>query len=338
MAMIRKISLTFIACSLLLSVCGFPNALAQGREYLRTRAGSLAAEETVVSGKEAPLVKYFLAPDDVLEIFVWQNPDLTKDVTVDSDGEISHPLTGRIKVAGLTVAELEDKIKEELNKQVKFVSAGDVLEIFVWQNPDLNRDVTVDAGGQISHPFTGRIQAAGLTIAQLEEIIREKFSEYIKSPRVSVTRKKFTGRVSVIRKKFTGEVSVNMKKFGGNKIIVLGEINYPGIYTYKGAINLIEAIALAGDFTEDAHKDSVMVVRGNLSKKPEVKQINMVKMITGGATNTDIILKPNDVIFIPRTFIANLNKFISDIGPVIAQANNALVLRKEIRRLQKRDR
>jgi len=81
-----------------------------------------------------------------------------------------------------------------------------------------------------------------------------------------------------------------------------------------------------------------MVVRGNLSKKPEVKQINMVKMITGGATNTDIILKPNDVIFIPRTFIANLNKFISDIGPVIAQANNALVLRKEIRRLQKRDR
>jgi polysaccharide export outer membrane protein len=324
---IRKVTLNFIIGALLSLSYASPCAFAQGKEYLRTRAGSQAAEETAVSGKEAPQVEYFIAPDDVIEIFVWQNPDLTKDVTVDPDGQISHPITGRISVAGLAIGQLEEKIQEKLVAQNKFISAGDVIEIFVWQNPDLNRDVTVDADGQISHPLIGRMQAAGLTIIQLEEIIREKFSEYIKAPQVSVTRKKFAGKVFV-----------TMKKFAGNKIIVLGEINYPGIYTYKGAINLIEVMALAGDFTKDAHQDSVIVVRGNLSEKPQALRINMAKVITRGTKKTDIILQPNDVVYVPKTFVANLNKFIQDIGPLITTANSILSLREEIRRLEGRTR
>jgi polysaccharide export outer membrane protein len=312
----------------------FPDAFAQGREYLRTRSGSLAAEEDPSAGKETPSVEYFIAPDDEIDIFVWKNPDLTKIVTVEADGQISYPLIGRMQVAGLTASQLEDKIREKVVEQTKFVSPGDEIEIFVWQNADLSKNVMVDPDGQISYPLIGRMQVTGLTISQLEKEITERLLEYVKHPQVSVTLKKFAGRVSVTRKKYAGQVSVTMKKFSGNKIIVLGEVAYPGIYTYKGAINLIEAVGLAGDFTDKAHSDSVIVVRGNLKENPQVMRINMTKAITRGTSDARIILQPNDVIFVPKTFIANLNKFINDIGPIITTATNAIDLRQQIRQLQ----
>jgi polysaccharide export outer membrane protein len=248
--MLKRIS-QLLAGILFLSACLISPAFAQGREFLRTRSGSVASDATPLSGDE---VKYFIASGDEIEVFVWKNPDLSKVVIVDPDGRISYPLVGRIKVSGLSI--------EELEKQ-----------------------------------------------------IQERISEYVISP----------------------QVSLMMRKFSGNKIIVLGEVTYPGIYTYTGAINLIEAVGLAGDFTDQAHSESVIVVRGNLKENPQVMRINMIKAITRGTSDSRIILQPNDVIFIPKTFVANLNKFINDIGPIIGTATSSIDLRQQIRRINHRD-
>lgn len=197
-----------------------------------------------------------------------------------------------------------------------YIAPEDKIEIFVWQNPDLTKDIIVGPDGQISFPLVGRIMAAGLTIDQLEEKIRKKLSEFVKNPQVSVI----------------------VKEFSGDKIVVLGDVNYPGIYTYKGGVNLIEAIALAGDFTDEAHRESVLVIHGNLTKKPEVRRINMSKVISRGTSKEDIILKPDDVVFVPRTFISNFNKAMNDISEVVSNATNMLSIRREIRRLQRHDR
>lgn len=248
---IKKVISLSLLCHFLLISSKLPSIFAQGQEYLRTRAGTLAANGEPAPGMEAPTVEYYIAVGDIMEVFVWQNPDLSKEVIVDPDGKISYPLIGRI-------------------------------------------------------------QAAGLTIAQLEAKITEGISEYVKQPRVSLM----------------------MKKFGGNKIIVLGEVGYPGIYTYTGTINLIEAIALAGDFTDKAHMDSVIVVHGNLKENPQVRRINMVKVITRGTARGKIILEPNDVVYVPKTFVANFNKFLADIGPLMGAVTQSLGVRKEIRTLQ----
>jgi|GEM_PF-425291 len=393
-----NILIFFIYCLYFFLSNKIPYAFCQGREYLRTRAGSLAAEETEVLGKRRE-IEYFIAPEDEIEIFVWQNPELTKTVVVGPDGYISHPLIGRIKVAGLSISKLEDKINQVLSEQAKFISigdeieifvlknpdltktvivdsegylsyppigrikvvglsiseledkirqalseqnkfifSGDEIEIFVWQNPELSKNVLVGPDGYISYPLIGRIEAAGLTVSQLEEKIKEKLSEYIKSPQVSVTLKKFVSRVSVTRKKNIGQVSVTLKKFAGNKIIILGEVNYPGIYTYKGSLNLIEAIALAGDFTSEAHQRSVILVRGDIINNPDILRVDMVEVITKGIADEEIILQPNDIIYVPRTFVANLNKFIQDISPLINTASDMLGLRREIRNIQGRSR
>jgi polysaccharide export outer membrane protein len=152
----------------------------------------------------------------------------------------------------------------------------------------------------------------GLTLDKLENKFKEEFAKYIKFP----------------------QVSIMIKKFSGSKIIVLGEVLYPGIYSYQGAINLIEAVALAGDFTQNAHIDSVLIVRGGFSGKPSVERINMARVLTRGIVDKgkDINLKPNDVVYVPRTFVANLNKFMStDIGPIITNAQNALDVRTRFR-------
>ena len=190
-----------------------------------------------------------------------------------------------------------------------YVSPGDIMEVFVWQNPDLTKEVIVGPDGKISYPLVGRIKAVGLTLDKLEDKFKEEFAKYIKFP----------------------QVSIMIKKFSGNKIIVLGEVVYPGIYSYQGSINLIEAVALAGDFTVNAHMDSVLIVRGGFSGKPSVERVNMAKVITRGIVDKDINLKANDVIYVPKTFVANLNKFMSDIGPIITNAQNVLDVRTRFR-------
>ena len=74
-----------------------------------------------------------------------------------------------------------------------YIAAGDVMEIFIWRNPDLTRDVTVRPDGRLSYPLIGTIEAAGLTIDQLQNEVTEKLSHYIRSPQVTISVKESTG-------------------------------------------------------------------------------------------------------------------------------------------------
>lgn len=189
------------------------------------------------------------------------------------------------------------------------MAAGDKIEVFVWQNPDLTMVVTIRPDGKISYPLIGTLKAAGLTVDQLQGKMRERLKEYIRVP----------------------EVTVSVAEFAGNKIIVLGEVGYPGIYTYKGAMNLLEAIALAGDFGVDGKRDSIIVVSDNLTPHPKVRRVNLLRAIRKGASGNDIILKPNDVVYVPKRFMADLNQFVADIEPFLDQALDVFTWRDSIR-------
>lgn len=190
-----------------------------------------------------------------------------------------------------------------------YLAAGDTIEIFVWQNQDLSRDVIIRPDGKLSYPLVGTIKAAGLTIDQLQYELKQKLSQYIRSP----------------------EVTVSVKEFKGNKIIMLGEIASPGIYTFEGSINLLEAIAMAGDFTDEGKRESVIVVSDNLTEYPKVKRVNLFKAIRKGTSSEDILLKPNDVVYVPRRFISDFNKFLNDIQPTVDRAMSVFDWRRELR-------
>ena len=112
------------------------------------------------------------------------------------------------------------------------------------------------------------------------------------------------------------EVSVSIRKLGGKKVIVLGQVGKPGVYSVTGARTILEAIGLAGGFTDHAVSSSVILIRGGFSN-PEAQRINLAKAIKRADISKNISLESEDIVFVPKKFVANLNYFMSQVlGPV----------------------
>ncbi|OGQ05999.1 MAG: hypothetical protein A2W61_06150 [Deltaproteobacteria bacterium RIFCSPLOWO2_01_44_7] len=174
------------------------------------------------------------------------------------------------------------------------VGVGDVLEISVWRNVDLDKIVIVRPDGSISYPFVGEISAAGLTLMEIDERLTSSLSNFIRNPQVSVA----------------------IQKFAGMKVILLGEVKSPGVYSPPGGSNIIDLIALAGGFTNDAVKKGTILIRGGL-QQPEIYRLNLARILKGDLSQ-NIALASSDIVYVPRLFIANLNIAISRITPLLS--------------------
>lgn len=159
------------------------------------------------------------------------------------------------------------------------INIGDVLEIFIWQEPELNRSVTVGPDGNISFPLIGNIKAEGLNTQSLTEILKEKLSKHIKNP----------------------EITVTIKQIKDKKIYIFGEVLKPGEYNLEEKTTLMKAISKAGGYKgESANLSSIFVLREDKESKKETRlQINLKKFISEEDINQNIPMEPDDVIYIP---------------------------------------
>ena len=108
----------------------------------------------------------------------------------------------------------------------------DELEITVWGNKDLTRVTAVRPDGLISMPIVGDVQAAGLTADALAQRIADRLKQYIANP----------------------AVSVSVKELNSYTVYVLGEVSKPGKFQLKSYVTVLQAISMAGGFTEWAKK------------------------------------------------------------------------------------
>ena len=126
------------------------------------------------------------------------------------------------------------------------VGPQDLIEITVFQVPDLSRTVRVNSGGQISLPLIGVVQAGGLTIQQLEAEIGRKLSEkYLQNPQVTAFVKEFTSQ----------------------RVTLEGAVAKPGIYPLTGRTTLLQAIAMSGGLDKLADPRGIVVFRQISGKK-----------------------------------------------------------------------
>ncbi|MEM7816985.1 MAG: polysaccharide biosynthesis/export family protein [Candidatus Aenigmatarchaeota archaeon] len=178
------------------------------------------------------------------------------------------------------------------SQQIKMqyiIGEEDVLYISVWQNEDLNQEIIVRPDGCASFPLIGDLKVAGLTIPELDELLTEKLKEYIKRP----------------------EVSITLRKIGGSRVVLLGEVTWPGVYNVSGTKTVLELIGMAGDFTRDAVKSSVILIRGGFNN-PKVRRLNIANVLKGDLTD-NVVLESEDIVYVPKTFISNLNYVITQI-------------------------
>jgi polysaccharide export outer membrane protein len=155
------------------------------------------------------------------------------------------------------------------------VGKGDVLRVFVWRNEQLQDQVVVRPDGKISLPLLQDLQAEGLTVLELQKEITLRFGEHLTNPRVTVI----------------------VNQINSYKVSVLGKVASPGVYPINGDTTFIEAISMAGGFTEWANRRKITVITHQEGKKAKIT-INYKKIASGKDPSQNIILKRGDTIIV----------------------------------------
>jgi polysaccharide export outer membrane protein len=152
----------------------------------------------------------------------------------------------------------------------------DVVEIMVWKNPDLSREVIVRPDGKISLPLIGDVQAAGVTAEELAAAITQKLVVYYKDP---------------------PEVSVIVKQFKNPTIYILGNVNTQGKFEVRNGTTFLQAISLAEGFNEFASRNK-LILRRKLPNGEELTIRLRYKDIVSGREE-NLMLQHGDTIIVP---------------------------------------
>lgn len=157
----------------------------------------------------------------------------------------------------------------------------DVIEISVWKNQDLTKTLSIRPDGLISMPIIGEVQAAGLTTDNLAQHITERLKPFIARP----------------------SVSVSVKDLNSYAIFVLGEVTKPGKYQLKSYTTVLQAISLAGGFTEYAKKNKMQVVRLKPNGDQKLRELHIPvrydDVVAGRIESGNIILLSGDTVVVP---------------------------------------
>lgn len=178
-------------------------------------------------------------------------------------------------------AKAAEKSASPVKKSAEYlIGPEDVLEISVWKNQDLSRQVTVRPDGMVTLPLLGDIRAAGRAPSALRGEIMERLVEYQKS----------------------AEVSVIVQEVNSYRIFILGGVIRPGIYPLKSRTTILQAIAIAGGFNEFASKNKIVLIRekGHGKNKQEKLKIKFGDIVNvKKSKDNNLVLMPGDTIFVP---------------------------------------
>lgn len=167
------------------------------------------------------------------------------------------------------------------------IGVGDELEIKFAYNPELDARIPVRPDGRISVPLAKQIMAAGLTTQALEDVLSKKYAVELKRP----------------------EVTVIVRGFNAQKVFVDGEVFRPGLVPLMGPLTAIQAIAQVGGFKDTSRLSEVVVIRRTQSK-PMVAVLDVRKARDNTDSSQDILLMPFDIVYVPRSKIANVDLFV----------------------------
>lgn len=155
------------------------------------------------------------------------------------------------------------------------IGPEDSLRISVWENRDLTLDLVVRPDGKISMPLIQDVLAEGQTATELANTIHQRLQTFVRDPQVSVI-----------------VLQVNAPKY-----FVMGSVTRPGPYLLRSETSILQALSLAGGFTQFASPRSIKLIR-NKAGKQEVQKVNYYNIIDEGGEG-NYILQSGDTIVVP---------------------------------------
>ncbi|MCH2546729.1 MAG: polysaccharide export protein, partial [Alphaproteobacteria bacterium] len=180
---------------------------------------------------------------------------------------------------------------KEINKEVKTqyappyrVQVGDILDIKLLLNPELDDQVAVRPDGRISTVIAQDVIALNRTPMEIQFELNTIYKKYLSEPKVAVI----------------------VRSFAPSRIYVTGEVNDPGEFITVGPnLTLLQAIARAGGVRNSADEEKILIIRHHNTPTPQALQTDYQDATTGENPRADVQLEPYDVVFVPRHGVGN---------------------------------
>ena len=174
-------------------------------------------------------------------------------------------------------AQVLEKLANTVSKDY-IIGAEDVLEITVWRNQDLSKQVQVRPDGRISLPVIRDITAVGKTPSELADEITMNLKGYVQNPVVAIA----------------------VREVNSYTVFLLGEVVKPGKYPLKSRTTLLQGITVAGGFTPTAARNQVVVFRlGENGSGEQMLKASYDDIVLRGGITQNIELKAGDTIVVP---------------------------------------
>lgn len=265
---------------------------------------------------------YIIAPEDVLQIDIWGEPELTKmQVQVTPDGNITVPFIGSMSAESKTQQQLAEDIAAAYVERDILLDPKVSVRLMVIHKP------TVYVLGQVARQGVVEFKDGDTLLEALAQAGINRSGALLEQ--ATLTRKGSKEPIPVNLKALLdkGDMSQNHVLQKGdtiyipedtlNKYYVLGEVLRPNIYPLDDNITVLSAISAAGGPTPRGKLKGTMLIRGDASN-PEKVPVNIAKLIESGDVTQDINLEPGDVVYVPETSKPDWSKLSSFLNTLIS--------------------
>ena len=199
----------------------------------------------------------------------------------------TRPLTGPIP-GSIQVAPAPEESYGVQSDEPYRIQSGDELEIRFFHTPERDVVMPVRPDGCISVPLAHELRAAGRTVEELRLDLVERCSHELARP----------------------EITVIVRTFSGYPVHVGGEVNKPGVLELGGPRTVLQAVFEAGGFLPTASPADVLVVRRGEQGRFEIVTTDLERVLEGQDASGNILLRPYDVVYVPSSRIAEVNKWV----------------------------
>jgi polysaccharide biosynthesis/export protein len=260
---------------------------------------------------------------DEIDIKFFLDPQLNESAIINPDGMITLQAIGDIRAAGLTREELAKKIedkyleanifsKDEIKGDMKnyklvtvhvksfYQKVKKLVESLTTLTTGQQTNITVNPDGTIDLPLLkDRILAVGHTVREVENTINRL---YRSGPLEHVV------------------ASLSLFQANSRNVYVLGEVSKPGAYPITQPITALHALSLAGGHNSStADLTSVILISKDIHGKPIGRRLDLKRILDIGDMSSAILVKPYDVLFVPRTYISDIRLFMTQYVATVAE-------------------
>jgi polysaccharide export outer membrane protein len=168
---------------------------------------------------------------------------------------------------------------------------GDKVEVEVLFYPELTQVTSVRPDGMITAQGVGDVPALGRRPEEVAADIEAYYSKLLRDPMTTV----------------------NVLDFGERRAYLFGQVNRPGFVSLEQRMTLTQALASVGSVTEDAKVATVVLLRRKSANTAQAYRLDLRDVLKGKSLAADVVLQPDDVVYVPRTFVANMQQFVNQV-------------------------